>query len=136
MAIGEFNLSGGAESLLEGEIRHNVEDWKPIVTNKNYSLAVSQGKPDATVQGLPGEDVINVWDVRLGDFPMTLSLRAAAYGGTLDLSGLALQRLDVQDEASNSEIRFDTLNQMGLMKNQPRDFQAGFVLRIVIYVAV
>ena len=110
MAMGQLRLSAGSDSLLEGEVRYNVAAWKPAVTNKDNSWTVSQGGPNTTVRGLPGEDVVNVWDVRLGDVPMNLSLRAAAYDGTLDLSGLALMRLDIQDGASHSEIRFDTPN--------------------------
>ena len=110
MAFGEFNLAGGAESLLEGEIRYNVEDWKPSVIKEDDSLTITQGEVDDPVSGLPGEDIVNDWTVRLGDIPMNLSLQAGAYDGALDLSGLRLQRLDVQDGASSSEIRFDTLN--------------------------
>lgn len=110
MGMGEFQLAGGAKSLLEGEVRYNVEDWKPNVTKEGNSLTITQGKEDDPVSGLPGEDIINEWTVRLGDIPMNLSLRAGAYDGTLDLSGLRLQRLDIQDGASSSEIRFDTLN--------------------------
>ncbi|HEY3475101.1 MAG TPA: toast rack family protein [Anaerolineales bacterium] len=110
MAFGEFNLSGGAESLLEGEVRYNVAEWQPSVTKEDSSLTITQGEVDDTGSGLPDENIINEWTVRLGDVPMNLSLRAGAYDGTLDLSGLRLQRLDVQDGASRSEIRFDTLN--------------------------
>lgn len=110
MGMGEFQLAGGAESLLEGEVRYNVEEWKPNVTKEDNSLTITQGKEDDPVGGLPGEDIINEWTVRLGDVPMNLSLRAGAYDGTLDLSGLRLQQLDVQDGASSSEIRFNTLN--------------------------
>ena len=110
MGMGEFQLVGGAELLLEGEVLYNVEEWRPNVTTEDNSLTITQGEEDDPVSGLPGEDIINEWTVRLGDVPMNLSLRAGAYDGTLDLSGLRLQRLDVQDGASSSEIRFDTLN--------------------------
>lgn len=110
MGMGEFQLAGGAESLLEGEVRYNVEEWKPNVIKEDNSLTITQGEVDDAIRGLPGDDIINEWTVRLGDIPMNLSLRAGAYDGTLDLSGLRLQRLDIQDGASSSEIRFDTLN--------------------------
>jgi hypothetical protein len=41
---------------------------------------------------------------------MNLILHASASDASLDLSGLPLQRLDIEDGASNAEIRFDTLN--------------------------
>ena len=110
MGMGELQLAGGAESLLEGEVRYNVVEWKPNITTEGNSLTITQGEVDDAVRGLPGEDIVNEWMVRLGDIPMNLSLRVGAYDGKLDLSGLRLQRLDVQDGASSSEIRFDTSN--------------------------
>ena len=110
MGMGELQLAGGAESLLEGEVRYNVVEWKPNITTEGNSLTITQGEVDDAVRGLPGEDIVNEWTVRLGDIPMNLSLRVGAYDGKLDLSGLRLQRLDVQDGASSSEIRFDTSN--------------------------
>jgi len=110
MAIGEFTLSGGAVALVEGEIRYNIERWKPTIENKENSLTISQGDPDLPVNGYPGEDVVNVWDVKLGDVPMNLVLTAGAYDANLDLSGLPIHSLVVQDGASDATIRFDTLN--------------------------
>lgn len=110
MAMGELNLSGGAETLLEGDVSYNVEEWKPTVTSTGTSLTVTQGEADDAVWGFPGEDVVNVWDVKLGNIPMNLSLRAGEYDASLDLSGLPLRRLDIQDGASKCEIRFDSLN--------------------------
>lgn len=110
MGMGELQLAGGAESLLEGEVRYNVVEWKPNITTEGNSLTITQGEVDDAVRGLPGEEIVNEWTVRLGDIPMNLSLRVGAYDGKLDLSGLRLQRLDVQDGASSSEIRFDTSN--------------------------
>jgi hypothetical protein len=110
MGIGELNLSGGAETLLQGNVRYNVEEWKPTVTNTRNSLTVTQGEADDAIRGFPGEDVINVWNVRLGNIPMNLSLRAGGYDASLDLTGLPLRQLDIQDGASESEIRFDSLN--------------------------
>jgi hypothetical protein len=110
ISTGQLSLTGGSDSLLEGEVRYNVAAWRPTLTNQNHSLTVSQGEPNATVVGLPDEDVVNVWDVRLGDVPMNLSLRALDCDATLDLSGVALQRLDIRDGASTSAVRFDTPN--------------------------
>ena len=41
---------------------------------------------------------------------MNLTVYAAANDASLDLSGIPLQRLDVQNGASSTEIRFDSLN--------------------------
>jgi hypothetical protein len=110
VAFGEFNLTGGEEALLEGAVRYNVDEWEPRLTHKNNALTVSQGENNFTVDGVPGEDVVNEWNVKLGNVPMNLTLEAGAYEATLDLSGIPLQNLVVQDGAADSKIRFDTLN--------------------------
>jgi hypothetical protein len=110
MPVGELTLSGGAETLLEGEIRYNVEEWSPRVTNMGKLLSVSQGETNYTTNGFPGDDVVNVWNIKLGNTPMNLVVEAGVYKAALDLSGIPLQSLTVQNGASNSEIRFDTLN--------------------------
>jgi hypothetical protein len=110
MAFGEFTLSNGTGALLDGEIRYNVAKWEPTVTRKNNSLTISQDAGDYTRQGLPGDDVVNVWNVRLGNIPMNLVVSADAYDASMDLSGLPIRRFTVQDGASEVEIRFDEAN--------------------------
>lgn len=110
MAVGKFNLQGGAESLIEGEIRYNVDAWKPVITSQGNSITVSQGDKDYTIRGFPDADVVNIWSIKLGKMPMNLSLQAGAYDAILDLSGLPIHTLNVQDGAGDSEVSFDTLN--------------------------
>ncbi|HSL47311.1 MAG TPA: toast rack family protein [Anaerolineales bacterium] len=110
MALGELNLSNGADELLDGEIRYNVADWAPTVVRSNDSLTISQDDGDYTRQGFPGDDIVNVWDVRLGNVPMNLVVSAGAYDASMNLSGLPILRLTVQDGASQVEVRFDELN--------------------------
>ncbi len=110
IAMGNLTLSGGADSLLEGEVSYNVEDWKPVVMSQENSLTVSQGRPEDTTLGFPTGEIVNVWNVELGDSPMNLTLHARASDASLDLSGLPLQRLDIQDSLGNSVVRFETLN--------------------------
>jgi hypothetical protein len=110
MAFGEFTLSNGAGALLDGEIRYSVAEWEPTVTRRNDSLTISQDAGDYTRQGLPGDDVVNVWNIRLGNVPMNLVVSADAYDATMDLSGLPIRRLTVQDGAGEVEVRFDEVN--------------------------
>ena len=110
VAFGKFNLTNGSEELLDGEIRYNVAAWEPIVVRKEGSLTISQDAGDYTRQGFPGEDVVNAWDFRLGSVPMNLTVSAGAYDATMDLSGLPLRRLTVQDGAGDVEVRFDEVN--------------------------
>jgi len=111
MAAGELDLTGGAEGVLEGEIRYNVPEWAPEIENDGDRLTLSQGDSDTNV-GLPtsGTQIINEWTLQLGDIPYALELNAGAYDGSLDLSGVPLRRLEVHDGASNAEVIFNSLN--------------------------
>ena len=112
LAIGEFNLSSGAQSLVEGDVHYNVAEWEPVVTRTANSLVITQGAEEYTQAGFPSGDVINEWNIELGAAPMNLTLQAGAYHSILDdLSGrLRLCRFTVQDGASQAQIRFDTPN--------------------------
>jgi hypothetical protein len=105
---GTLDLAGGASGLAEGSIRFNVEEWRPTVERTATSLRIEQGDPAA---GLTlGDGVINEWSLRLGDVPMALTIRAGAYSGSMDLSGIPLRRLDVSDGASDVRLGFTSPN--------------------------
>lgn len=108
MAAGEFNLSGGADGLVQGDIRYNVADWKPSLTTGAGSFALEQG--NTKQDGFPDDNVINQWNLKLGDAPMNLSVRAGAYKGQFDLSGVPLHNLAINDGASDADVTFTSLN--------------------------
>jgi hypothetical protein len=109
MGAGTFDLAGGAKNLVEGSIRYNVPDWKPVVTRNSNGLTVKQ---EATGQvNVPGKDLINEWNLKLGDNqPIDLTVQAGAYQGKMDLSGLKLTNLSITDGASDNEVHFDSAN--------------------------
>lgn len=111
MGAGRLDLSGGSESLLSGEIQYNVAEWKPSVTNVAGLVTVRQGDSGGNV-GIPesGAQVVNEWTLQLGNTPMNLTVNAGAYDGLLDLSGVPLHNLSINDGASKAEVRFDSLN--------------------------
>ena len=57
-----------------------------------------------------GNDVVNDWSLKLGSAPLTLTVDAGAYQGTLNLGGLALTYLSIQDGASKAKVVFDKPN--------------------------
>ncbi len=110
MGVGELNLSGGGSDLLSGEIRYNVAEWEPTLTNTGDTLTLAQGDEDDRNIGLPGDNVVNTWDLQLGDVPVDLSINAGAYQAELELGGVPLRGLTVHDGASSTEVNFDDLN--------------------------
>jgi hypothetical protein len=52
----------------------------------------------------------NEWDLRLGKTPMDLTIAAGAYDGNLELGGLSLRSLTIQDGASDVELSFSEPN--------------------------
>lgn len=111
MGAGSLNVQDGAEGLADGEIRYNVETWKPTVTRDANSLSIIQGENKGNI-GLPGNgnSIVNEWTLKLGSSPMALTIDAGAYQGTLALGGLPLRSLAVHDGASDAQVTFDSPN--------------------------
>lgn len=109
MGAGTLSLTGGADGLVSGEIKYNIAEWKPTVTNQDGKVTIEQGSSDG-ISGIPGDDIVNDWELKLGNAPMELTLDAGAYEGAVDLSGVPLRNLSISDGASSSEVKFDSLN--------------------------
>lgn len=108
MASGELEIAGGAAGLVEGTVRYNVEKWQPTVNTDGSQVEIVQGAQGSI--DIPDRNVINEWDLRLGNSPIDLSLQAGAYQGTLDLTGVPITNLTVTDGASRATVKFDSLN--------------------------
>lgn len=97
MGIGTLELSGGADALLDGEFRYNVEEWEPVVS---YSVNDGRGHLSVRQPGADGKSVPrnaeNEWTLRLNeDVPMTIDIdlgvaKARMYLGDLDLRDLTI----------------------------------------------
>jgi len=73
---GTLALAGEAEGLLEGAITYNAEEYKPQMTNGDGSLLISQTEPGPkSVVVSVQNNLINQWDLRLGDAPMNLEIK-------------------------------------------------------------
>ncbi len=108
MGAGELNLSRGDAGLVDGTIRYNVPEWTPEVERDGKNVTISQGR-ELDLK-FPTDDVINTWDLTLGNRQMDLKITAGAYKGTLDFTGIPLTSLQIADGASQAEVRFDELN--------------------------
>ena len=110
MGAGELKIDGGGDGLVSGEIKYNVADWKPsVITDANGNVTIKQGQQDSFT-GVPENNVVNNWDLKLGDAPMNLTLNAGAFDGAVALGGVPLRNLSIKNGASNSEVTFDSAN--------------------------
>ncbi len=107
---GELKLNPGAEGkLVQGTATYNVEAFKPVVTESASGVEVKNNNFDFK-NYVPTGNIKNVWDLKLGSSPMELSIEAGAYQGTINLGGLALQKLTIQDGAAQTVVSFDAPN--------------------------
>ncbi len=108
---GKLTVNPGADSgLVSGTATYNVADFKPEVTTKGSEVRLEQGS--LNLQGIPDfEDKIqNEWDLKLSSDPMVLKINAGAYAGKLELGGLALQTLEINDGAADVDVEFSKPN--------------------------
>lgn len=104
---GDLTLSPGAKNLVNGTVIYNVEDLKPEIIENGNNIEIKQGN----FKNLPPfKDMKNEWDLKLGSTPMDLVISAGAYDGTIELGGLSLKSLEVNDGASNVDLSFSEPN--------------------------
>lgn len=115
---GEFNLAPGAASgLVEGTATYNVAELKPEITQAAAAVTMSSGKLDGSRIPLNfGDQLVNTWDLRLGAQPIDLAIHAGAYRAHMDLGGLSLNSLSVDDGAAMVDIDFAEPNQVPMKK--------------------
>lgn len=110
MGAGKLTLSPDpdAKNLVEGTVLYNVEDLKPTIGKSGNSIEIRQGD----FKALPlFDNMKNEWNLKLSDAPLDLTVEAGAYEGRLELGGLALKSLTVQDGASHVDVSFKEPNQ-------------------------
>jgi hypothetical protein len=105
----ELDLSGGSSKLIEGVIQTNVAEWKPTITISGTRVIIAQGKSDVFLTD--STNTINKWNLQLGKTsPISLTVDAGAYKGTLNLGGVPLRALKIEQGAATSNIKFASLN--------------------------
>jgi hypothetical protein len=114
MGAGKLQIGSGATGLIEGTIKYNVDEWKPVVTRQGNTIAIAQGTNFSNQ--LPPQNVINDWQLKIGQAPLDLTINAGAYDSTLALGGIPLTNLTINDGASNTNISFASPNP-GRMEN-------------------
>jgi len=110
MGAGTLSLGPGAEGLVTGQVQYNVAEWKPTVTHTGNSVSIVQGQSNNVALPASGDQIVNDWSLKLGNVPLTLTVDAGAYEGTLTLGALPLTSLTIQDGASKAKVVFDQPN--------------------------
>lgn len=108
MGAGTLNITGGSSELVSGQVKYNVPEWKPTVSQDSAGVTLSQKQTSQI--GFPSGNIKNDWTLQLGKDPIALKIAAGAYEGTLDLGGVPLTSLDISDGASKSTVTFDAVN--------------------------
>ncbi len=105
-----LDVRPGAKALVDGSITYNVKGWEPSVSRTDDSLVIKQETKG--IQGIPSSSIKNEWELKLNnDVPMDIELVAGAYQGNLELGGLSILNLKVEDGASDSTVKFTEPNQ-------------------------
>lgn len=119
-AAGDLTLRPGADNLVEGEARWNVDQLAPEVSSSDDQVVLSSGPSngftdfDFNFDFRFDEDSFNHWDLALGADPMDLEIAGGAFQGDFELGGLSLRSLDVSSGASEVNLAFSEPNQIGM----------------------
>jgi hypothetical protein len=106
---GDLTISTGAKNLVDGTALYNVRDLQPEISENDSKIEIKQGE---FTNIPPFQGLKNEWDLKLGKTPMDLTIAAGAYDGHLELGGLALKSLNIQDGAADVELSFSELNRV------------------------
>jgi hypothetical protein len=73
---GVLSLAGGAAGIIQGAVTYNAADYEPQMTNGDGSLLIRQAEPGPkSVVISVQNNLINRWDLRLGDAQMNFEIR-------------------------------------------------------------
>jgi hypothetical protein len=97
--------------LVTGTASYNVPEFKPEVSVSGSRVRIEQGEQLRVLPNL-GRDLVNEWDLQLGDSPMGLRITAGAYEGRYELGGLSIEDLEISDGAAESRLTFTEPNQV------------------------
>lgn len=110
-STGELEIEAGTSDVLfSGDFRYNVSQWEPKIRYEDRVLTIQQGKSDEAL-GIPTGKVHNEWELEFTpQVPLAMDISMGAGTGTLDLTGLQLERLEVNSGAGDLGVRFNEPN--------------------------
>ena len=108
MGVGEIEITGGAEDLVQAEFNFNVDELEP-----NFSFDDSGSKGELLIEHKDTEDfpvgdyddVRSEWILQFADdIPVDMRLTLGAAKSSLDFQGMALTNLNIEMGAGDAEI--------------------------------
>lgn len=112
---GRLTLNPGAGGpLLSGSATYNIAELKPEVRESGDRVTLSTGDTDFGLDGIRdiSGDIRNEWDLELGDRLVDLTIDAGAYSADIELGGLSIASLEVNDGAADVDLSFSEPNQV------------------------
>jgi hypothetical protein len=98
---GGLLLAGGAEGLIQGGITYNAAEYEPQMTNGNGALLIRQSAPGPkSVVVTTQNNLVNNWDLQLGDAPMNLEIRLESGDYNIQFNKSLPANLDVTVNAA------------------------------------
>jgi hypothetical protein len=125
LGAGNLKLTGGADGLVTGTIKTNIEAWEPKIERTESGLSIRQGESDINFGVTNMDEIVNEWDLQLGNAPVELTVEAGAYDGQMELGGLNLTRLTVRDGASSVNLSSVTLTGLANANFDDMTFDGG-----------
>jgi hypothetical protein len=100
---GTLALRGGAASLMQGDITYNAAEYEPEITNGDGAVLVSQKGPRGLfLKGNP--DLINSWDLKFGEAPMSLIISLDTGNYTVEFAESLPANLNVELKADVGNV--------------------------------
>lgn len=104
MPVGELDVRGGAQKLLEAEFTYNVAAWKPEIRYRSAAgtgdLTLEQHGPTSS-----SGNAKNRWDLRFNDnVPLDLRVHFGAGEGRLNLGSLSLRSVNLEMGAGTLRV--------------------------------
>lgn len=110
-AAGDLEIAPGAQdALIQGVATYNVSALKPVINTPGRTIQIKTGEME--FEGFPdlNNKLKNNWELKLGQTPINLELKAGAYEGNLDFGGLNITNIEIMDGASDVDLEFSSAN--------------------------
>jgi hypothetical protein len=120
---GDLTINPGAtQDMVEGTALYNVANLKPQVVTEGNRVKLQQG--EGRIDTLPtfSNRMEMEWDLKLSDEPMALTLNAGAVQSNIELGGLSLTSLRINQGAADSRVSFSAPN---LVEMESLEVNAG-----------